>query len=70
MIFLTTSLLFSDNIKARHINFTISKLDTNNIYFNLFKNTVSRIFLMFSEIMGFFSYEIELRFSNGVNICV
>ena len=50
--------------------FTISKLDTNNTYFNLFKNTVSRIFLMFGEIMGFFSYEMELRFRDGVNICV
>ena len=27
------SLLLSYNIKARHINFTISKLDTNNTYF-------------------------------------
>ena len=70
IFFLTTNLLFSYNIKARHINFTISKLNTNNTSFNLFKKIFSRNFLMFSEIIGFFSYEMELWFRNEVNIFV
>ena len=36
IFFLTTNLLFSYNIEARHINFTLSKLNTNNTSFNLF----------------------------------
>ena len=55
---LIISLLSDHNNKNKHINITISKFVTIILI-----PTYSRHFLMFSEITGFFSYQMELRFT-------
>ena len=62
IFFLTISLLFNYNIKARYIYITISKSDTKNSYFNLFMSTFFKGFLCSGILFlrnGAASYEME-----------
>ena len=68
--FLTISLLSNHNIKNRHINITILKLDTNNTYSDLFKNTFQEFFACSMKSRDSFLTKWSCVLRNGVNIFV
>ena len=70
IFFLTISLLSNHNIKNRHINITISKLDTNNTYSDLFKNTFQEFFACSVKSRDSFLTKWSCVLRNGANIFV
>ena len=68
--FLTISLLSDHNIKNKHINITISKLDTNNTHSDLFKNTFQDIFACSVKSRDSLLTKWSCVLRNGVNIFV
>ena len=70
IFFLTVSLLSNYNIKNRHINIIISKLDTNNAYSNLFMNTFQEFFLSSVKSRDPFLAKWSCVLRNGVKIFV
>ena len=69
-IFLTISLLSYHNIKNMHINITVSKLDTNNTYSDLFKNTFQYFFACSVKSRDSFLTKWSCVLQNGVNTFV